>query len=280
MNTKQLKIIAILSMAYDHITRIFPFENLLLPLAIKLEMQYPQHAETIVTVLLEILPFVLKFIGRLAAPIFMFCITIGYFYTSNLKKYVGRIFLFAILAQVPYILFNQAQDKMYGMELTPFYEVSLNILFTLGTALLALYFFERLRVKNVVLALSPVGLAAVLAHFLHMEGSEAYILIIFMFYILRNVPKPKKIIIWIPILLLAHWRLILFTIEDFSNGSTNSMNLLLNTLLNALGPYLGVFITFFYNGEKGKISKALQYGMYWFYPAHLLLLAVIGFLYY
>jgi len=65
-------------------------------------MQYPQHAETIVTVLLEMLPFVLK--------------------------YIGRIFLFAILAQVPYILFNQAQDKMYGMELTPFYEVSLNII--------------------------------------------------------------------------------------------------------------------------------------------------------
>lgn len=273
MNTKRLKIIAILSMVFDHITKIFPLGNLFLPLAINLEMQYPQHGDTIATFFLNTLPLVLAFIGRLAAPIFMFCITIGYSHTSNLKKYIGRIFLVALLSQIPYILFNQAQDKMYGMELTPFYEVPLNILFTLGTGLLSLYFFEQFRVKNIALALLPVGLAAMLVRFIHMEGREAYILIIFMFYILRNVPKSKQLIIWIPVLLLARWNLILFTIEDFSNGS-------INLLVNTLGPYFGVIITLFYNGEKGNINKRLQYGMYWFYPAHLLLLAIIGFLYY
>ncbi|MNL78184.1 TraX protein [compost metagenome] len=49
-------------------------------------------------------------------------------------------------------------------------------------------------------------------------------------------------------------------------------------LLNLIGAYLGILLTFFYNGKKGKVSKVLQYGIYWFYPVHLLLLGGIGFL--
>ena len=44
-------------------------------------------------------------IGRLAFPIFAFCITEGYAHTSNLKKYFFRLLLFAIISQVPYMLF-------------------------------------------------------------------------------------------------------------------------------------------------------------------------------
>jgi hypothetical protein len=259
-------------MVFDHVTKIFPLGRLFLPLAVKLEMKNPQNGEAIADFFITTLPFILDFIGRMAAPIFMFCITVGFLHTSNIKKYITRMFLFAILSQIPYILFDQAQYKVYGMEAPPFYEVPFNILFSFGLCLLSIYFYERLKSKNLWLRLLPIGLAALIAYFIHTEGSEAYILIIFFFYILRDVQKSRQAVIWIFILLLARWRLILLTAEDFQNGSAN-------LLLNTLGPYLGVLITFLYNGEKGKITKALQYGMYWFYPVHLLLLAAIGFLY-
>ena len=36
-------------------------------------------------------------IGRIAFPIFAFMIVEGYFHTSDLKKYVKRIFIFALI---------------------------------------------------------------------------------------------------------------------------------------------------------------------------------------
>jgi hypothetical protein len=273
MNTKQLKAIAISSMVFDHVTKIFPLERLFLPLSIKLEMANPQNGEAIASFFLTTLPLALAFIGRLAAPIFMFCVTVGFFHTSNIKKYIARMFLFANVSQIPYILFDQARYRVYGMEARPFSEVSLNILFSLGLGLLSIYYYEQLKSKSLLLRLLPVGLAALIAHIIHTEGSEVYILTIFAFYMLRGVPKSKQAVIWIFVLLFARWGLVLFTAEGVQNRS-------FNLLLNTLGPYLGVLITFLFNGEKGKITKSLQYGMYWFYPAHLLLLALIGFLYY
>ena len=49
---------------------------------------------------------ILNIIGRLAFPIFAFSLNEGYFHTSNLKKYLIRLFIFAIIIQIPAILFK------------------------------------------------------------------------------------------------------------------------------------------------------------------------------
>ena len=60
-------------------------------------------------------------IGRIAYPLFAFMIVEGYFHTHNLKRYVGRLFLFALLSEIP---FNLVMGSRY------FYPLHQNVLFT------------------------------------------------------------------------------------------------------------------------------------------------------
>lgn len=41
-------------------------------------------------------------VGRLAFPIFAFMIAEGYAHTSNVKKYMGRLFVFALVSEIPF----------------------------------------------------------------------------------------------------------------------------------------------------------------------------------
>ena len=68
MNSNQLKLFAIITMVIDHIGyALFP----------------------------EVL--LLRIIGRLSLPIFAFLVAEGYHYTRNIKQYMFRIFIFAII---------------------------------------------------------------------------------------------------------------------------------------------------------------------------------------
>ena len=48
-------------------------------------------------------------VGRVAYPIFAFMIVEGYFHTSNLKAYVKRLFIFALLSEIPFNLVMGSQ---------------------------------------------------------------------------------------------------------------------------------------------------------------------------
>lgn len=46
--------------------------------------------------------------------------------------------------------------------------------------------------------------------------------------------------------------------------------------VNTIGPLLGVALTFRYNGKKGLTFPVGKYLWYFFYPAHLLILALMA----
>lgn len=100
-----LKSIAILSMIIDHVGLTF-FPDLL----------------------------IFRTIGRIAFPIFAYQLVKGYKHTSNLSKYAGRLFLFALISYLPYIYF-------VGNNLTP-NPRALNVMFLLLAGIGALMLFD------------------------------------------------------------------------------------------------------------------------------------------
>ena len=58
-------------------------------------------------------PIIMSYIGRLAFPIFAFQSANGYSYTKNLKKYLLRLLVFALISQIPYHLYFNTTHRLW-----------------------------------------------------------------------------------------------------------------------------------------------------------------------
>lgn len=271
MNYRQLKIFAILCMVFDHVVRIFPLYRMLGPLADWLCVSGHDAASDWV---LNELTLYLMLIGRLAAPIFLFCIAQGLLHTRDVNCYLKRILLTAVIAQVPYTLFSLAEYRVAGIaEMWTWQDVGLNICFTLALGLAALAVYRHLAERGRPLSWVPVCAAAtLLASLLHMEGGKGYILLILTFYLTRSLPRRQRALWFLPAVILSRWGLVQWVLEDFTAGPIR------NFLLNTGGNYLGMLVTLAYTGERGDAGRGFQRLCYAFYPAHFALLALIGLL--
>lgn len=273
MSYKQLKIFAIGCMVFDHTVRIFPLYQIFAPLA---DLLWSGGYEGLAGWLLDECVLYIMYIGRLAAPIFVYCIAQGFAHTANVRRYIGRVFLTAVIAQVPYTLFDLAEMRVLGVE-GDWRETGLNILFTLALALCVLWAHEELK-RRKLLFLSPLAVAAAtwLAMELRMEGGQGYIILAWVYYITRNCPRWQRALLYIPAVLLSRRGLVLWVAESL--GTPELTRVLRNCLLNVLGNYFGMLVTLSDNGEKGRAGKGFQRFCYAFYPAHFTVLALIGFL--
>ena len=273
MNYRQLKIFAMCCMVFDHAARIFPLGQIFAPLA---DLLWSKGYGDLADWLLDDCVLYVMYIGRLAAPIFVYCVAQGFAHTSNVRRYAGRVFLTAVIAQVPYTLFDLAEMRVLGVE-GDWRETGLNILFTLALALCVLWAHEELK-RRKLLFLSPLAVAAAtwLAMELRMEGGKGYIILAWVYYITRNRPRRHRALLYIPAVMLSRRGLVLWVVESL--GTPELSGALRNCLLNVLGNYFGMLVTLADNGEKGRAGKGFQRFCYAFYPAHFAVLALIGFL--
>ena len=244
-----LKIIALLSMLWDHVTYVWP-----LTLTVEV-LFFPDAAETIPALL--VLQRATDYIGRIAAPIFLFSIANGYRHTRNFKKYALRLLIFACLAEYPYYL-------LFGFHG--------NIMFTLLLGLLTLKLMDWGNGKRTGLGyLLAAGVVIAAEHFALAEGKGRYILFILTFYLTDHWPIRKKALLWLFLMPLSRYRLIwMFFSEQLTWRWFHML------CINALGPLLGVAFTFCYNGKRGLAFPGDKYLWYVFYPAHLLLLGLVN----
>ena len=78
-------------------------------------------------------------IGRLAFPIFAFQIAEGFFLTSDRRRYMRRLLVFALISEIPFNLV--LADSV-------FYPLHQNVMFTFLIALLLMQWMEKQREKT------------------------------------------------------------------------------------------------------------------------------------
>lgn len=184
-----------------------------------------------------------RIIGRLAFPIYCFLLVEGAVHTRNMKKYILRMGIFALISEVPFDLAFYHRLVYTGHQ---------NVFFTLGLGLLAIWFLEhpieQLDIPDVLYKLLVIIAEGLIAEFFNTDYGFTGIAVICIFYYLRGQPQLKYPI---AVILLA------------AMGGVEVYAVL------ALIPIL------LYNGQRGRQTKAMQYGFYIFYPAHLLLIAAL-----
>ena len=162
-----LKIIAILSMLIDHIGAAV-LENGLMRSA------YVQSSPALYDNIRSI-DRILRMIGRPAFPIFCFLLVEGFLHTRNQKKYALRLFLFALISEIPF-------DLAIGRGLVVFEWQ--NVFFTLLIGLLVMMAADHFSGKRwIQILIFLLGLIA--GYLLHTDYDYKGVLLIEILYLLR-----------------------------------------------------------------------------------------------
>lgn len=206
----------------------------------------------------------LTFIGRLAFPIFAFMIVEGYFHTKNLKKYVLRLFLFAMISEIPFNL---------AMGSSVIYPVHQNVLWSFLISIGFIHWNERTKRSNklwkrILIGLLSLLLGAATGLLTMVDFYHAGILTVLAFYFFRQ----RK---WWSYLgqFLSLW----YINVELLGGLVYEFSLFgLDFSIHQQGlALLALIPIWMYRGRQGYHSKALQYAYYIFYPLHLLLLGLL-----
>lgn len=185
----------------------------------------------------------LRILGRLALPLFAFCIAEGYEHTRSKGRYLRRLGLFALISELPFDL------AVYGgLEFT-----HQNVMLTFFLAVLALLAYDWARGRypgraGLLLGGGMVLVLAAAALLLRADYGYFAVLLVFVFYLLREKGQTVRQL-WALAL-----QLLLRNKGVFAFGALSFIPLML------------------YNGQRGR---GLKWLFYVFYPGHLLLLYLL-----
>ncbi len=221
-----LKSVAITAMTIDHLTWAF----------------FPGTDRTWYVMLLHI-------IGRLTAPIMWFFIAEGCHYTHDRKKYLLRLFLFALVSHFAYCF-------AFGIGFVPsglFNRTS--VMWSLFIAASLIFLLEK--DLNPVLRISVIVLANVLS-FPSDWSSIAVMAPVFLYYHRGDFRKQSFDIVFWTFL----YALVYFLFLDRVYGALQMFT------------FLSLFFLHSYNGRRGS-WKGMKWFFYLYYPAHLILVGCI-----
>ena len=223
LDTNFLKLVAIISMFIDHVGAAF----------------FPEYP-------------VFRWLGRLAFPIFCYCMTVGMLYTSNIRRYLGRLGLFAVISQPFWILAFNPQDILGNLT-------NWNIFFTLFISLLAVWGFKEKKWWLFILAFLVISLW-------NFDYSSTGILLMLVFYLCRKKPSLGAVLY-----------VLLYLPAFFTASPGDPLSLTIGNYGSGFeaGALLAFPLIFLHTNTSLRIPKWFFYA---FYPAHLALIALVRFL--
>ncbi|MEG2000565.1 MAG: TraX family protein [Evtepia sp.] len=196
-------------------------------------------------------------VGRLAFPIFAFLVAEGFYHTSNRKRYILRVLVFALISELPFNL-------MCGANIYPFHQ---NVMFTFLIALCALTLLDRIKDqgngKFIRASLVLIG-AFFVGTFAFVDYGGLGVLTVLMFYFSKQTKYP--IAIQVVFMVCMNW---------FMMGGQEIPIFGFMFPLQAFALF-SLPLIWLYRGEKGYNSRAMQYGFYAFYPLHITILVLIA----
>ncbi|MCL2592188.1 MAG: conjugal transfer protein TraX [Defluviitaleaceae bacterium] len=226
-----------------------------------------------VIALREVLPLGLQFplyaVGGLTFPIMAFFVVEGYKHTSNIKKYLFRVFIVGVIAQIPYMIALRLPTG--------------NIMFTIFLGLLVLLLYDKMKSRGlfwfvfmIILGVSMLfdwGLIGIMMIFLYRTISDeqkrriipGIIAGVFMFSTILSLIGLTVMINTMP------------EMEEFTKffiDSAGGIEFLWVSLTFGLGCFAAAFLLKNFNGERGKSAKYLFYA---FYPLHFVVLGAIAY---
>lgn len=193
----------------------------------------------------------MRVFGRLTAPIMCYFLVEGYMHTRSKKKYALRLLIFAFISQVPfsYLLTGRLFSDKF------------NMIFTLFLCFMLLVVIEKVesRVLKFILTLMIYSICG------YCDWGLVAPLWVIAFAMLRNDKKK---------LTFAYALICLFWVIRSTNMAVAAGDLWYQGLWQA-GTFAFIPFIYLYNGEAGKSSRFSKWFFYVFYPAHILILAVL-----
>lgn len=231
----------------------------------------------------------LHWIGRLAFPIFAFMLVEGYVHTSSFKKYVKRMFCFALLAEIPLNLCS-AGDFFY-----PFHQ---NVMWTFLISLFCMRTLDKIfglkgkegtttqnnvigAIGKVMMAVAMVGIFYWLSFLTFVDYYGYGLLMVLVFYFSRKFanwytkvtakafPKVMK---------MAFEAIAMYYINvEMISGEIRYLTLFGDQIAVTIQglAVLALPLIWLYHGQQGYHSKGWQYFCYAFYPVHMLILGLM-----
>ena len=206
-----LKLIAMIAMVFDHVGDNF----------------FPEQVW-------------MRIIGRLAMPLFAFCVSEGFRCTRDRKKYLLRLGIFALVSELPFDLLTAGRLEL-GHQ---------NVMLSFFLAVLALSSYDAVRAKiksrwGIVLGVLAVIAIGAVDQIVGGDYGFFAVGLVFVFYVSRGLGRAGQA------------------------GCAALFELALRNKGIYLFCVLSSLILLLYNGKKGRGLKWLFYA---FYPGHMLLL--------
>lgn len=207
---------------------------------------------------LETLYWTMRRIGRMAFPLYCYMLVEGYLHTKDLKKYVLRILAMGLISEVPFDL---------ALKWKPVDWAHNNVMWELSLGLTVLLLMDTVlyKLEDVIsdyqvrrmLRVAVMLLGMLIGHLTRFDYSAGGIACISVMYFLYGDTKEQRLMSYAAgVLMLA---LMCGEIEVFA--------------------FAMLIPIYFYEGHRGRDSKALRVFFYTFYPIHLIAIYLVRLLF-